>query len=174
MKKRRTVSTPNKSTQSLSLIPPRRITTSALDPEATEALAERIKQLDRIKSARPHDAPLSPSEELPLDLMESVIGLRAQGDAHRNDLELLYDRIMGVAPAPLHTPPSRQSAPKTLLAPPRALCSPQARGPQDPYQPPRRRALQTLDTLDESGVGMWGDGTLDTSLDDDDSASGWS
>jgi len=170
------------------LLPPRHIRTRALDADAVGDLAERLRRLEQVKSARPQGSPLDSAEQLPLDVMESIIGLRAQGDAHRNDLELLYDRIMGHAAPPVHTGPARPAPPprapqalppalppKTLLAPP----TPPPRAPhdeplRDPYQrrsPRPRRARQTLDTLDESGLGQW-DKTLDRSLDGDESASG--
>ena len=111
------------------LIPRRHISTQALDTETVSAIAEQLRRIEQIRSTRPHNTPLDSIEELPLDAAESIIGLQAQGDAHRNDLELLYDRIMGHAEAPIHTGTTPAPAPAPALTLPRdPLSEPLAAG----------------------------------------------
>ena len=90
----------------------KQIKTSALmTKKEQEELIERIDELSEEEStddphahliARPKVAPWSKSE--PLTKIHSILGHVAQGDTYRNELDLVYDRIIGDADAPEYLP----------------------------------------------------------------------
>ena len=71
--------------------------------ELEEHQKEQRLALEESKSLqRPKVAPWSKSE--PLSKIHSILGHVAQGDAYRNELELVYDRLKGDAEAPEYLP----------------------------------------------------------------------
>lgn len=77
---------------------------------------------------RPKVAPWSKSE--PLSKIHSILGHAAQGDAYRNELDLVYDRLKGDADAPEYLPSEQDEEDPQAME---ALISPAQSPADDPW-----------------------------------------
>jgi hypothetical protein len=134
----------------------RRIETSALDREKVAEIEEKLHRISQIKSAkiRRRDIELD-NEDLPLSTVESMIGFKDQGDAFRNDLDLLFDRLQGEATAPEFSPPTPEEDP--ALEPIAGFGTPRP----STRTPAPARVVAQVETVEASSLGAFNFSDLD-------------